>query len=81
MSSVKVVINDEAIQAILKGEEMQALISDLASQKVTEAGEGYDFSVKVGQKRCYANIYPATKEAWKDNMDNNTLEKIMRSSE
>lgn len=79
-SSVRIEIRDDGIQAILKGPEMQALVKELAEQKVSEAGEGYACSVKIGVKRCYANIYPETPEAKKDNLDNNTLEKIIRST-
>lgn len=71
----------EAIRQLLIGEEMQGIVAEYAAQKAAEAGEGYEYSVSVAPTRCLANIYPATKEAWKDNLDNNTLEKIIRVSE
>lgn len=81
MSSVRIEINDAAIQELLKSEEMQAIVGEYASQKAAEAGDGYGYNVKVGEKRCYANIFPETKDAWKDLRENNTLEKVIRSAE
>ena len=78
-SSVEIRLNSEGVQELLKSDEMQALLSELASSKAGQAGEGYEYSVKVGQRRAYANIYPASKEAYQDNLDNNTLEKVIRS--
>lgn len=79
MTDVKIVINDAGIQEILKGDEMQALLTEHAQAMVSQAGPGYEYAVKVGQRRAYCNIYPATKEAYQDNLDNNTLEKVIRS--
>lgn len=78
-SSVEIRLNSEGVQELLKSDEMQALLSELASPKAGQAGGGYEYSVKVGQRRAYANIYPASKEAYQDNLDNNTLEKVIRS--
>lgn len=77
--SVEIRLNSESVQELLKSDEMQALLSELASSKAGQAGVGYEYSVKVGQRRAYANIYPASKEAYQDNLDNNTLEKVIRS--
>ena len=78
-SSVEIRLNSEGVQELLKSDEMQALLSELASSKAGQAGGGYEYSAKVGQRRAYANIYPASKEAYQDNLDNNTLEKVIRS--
>ncbi len=78
-SSVEIRLNSEGVQELLKSDEMQALLSELASSKAGRAGGGYEYTVKVGQRRAYANIYPASKEAYQDNPDNNTLEKVIRS--
>lgn len=79
MTNVEIKLNSEGVQELLKSDEMQVLLSELASSKVGQAGGGYEYSVKVGQRRAYANIYPASKEAYQDNLDNNTLEKVIRS--
>ncbi len=81
MSSAKVVkfeLNSAGVQELLKSAEMQSILEGKAKEKAGEAGEGYACSVHVGQKRAYANIYPDTKEAYQDNLKNNTLEKVIR---
>ena len=73
-------LNSEGVKELLKSSEMQDILQELADEKAAEAGEGYAASVHVGQKRAYANIYPNTKEAVYDNLDNNTLEKVIRTT-
>ena len=48
-----------------------------AKSIATRAGEGYD--VFVGKTRANVSVYTATESAMKDNLDNNTLEKAVRS--
>lgn len=82
MSSYKVVkfeLNEAGVQELLKSAEMQGILKEHADAKASEAGEGYASSVHVGAKRAYANVYPDTHEAYLDNLDNNTLEKVIRT--
>ena len=76
---IKFELNSEGVQELLKGAEMQSILKDTAAEKAEAAGTGYDSDVHVGAKRAYANVFPATKEAYYDNLDNNTLEKVIRS--
>ena len=76
---IKFELNSAGVQELLKGGPMQGILGSLAAGKASQAGEGYDSDVHVGQKRAYANIFPATKEAAHDNYENNTLEKVIRS--
>ena len=78
MSKIVFERNSAGIQELLKSSEMQAALEEAAAKKAAEAGEGYEYSTHIGQKRAYINLYPATKEAAYDNYDNNTLERIMR---
>ena len=77
MSNVKFVPNDEGFQALLKGEAMQRILANLGKQKAMQAGHGYMSDVHVHQKRAVANIAPASPRAIKDNLDNNTLLKVI----
>lgn len=79
MSKVVFTLNRNGVRELLQSEEMQAVIDQYASAKVSEAGEGYAYDVKVGQSRTYANIYPETDAAKADNLTNNTLEKVIRA--
>lgn len=78
MSNVKIKLNDQGVQELLKGAAMQGILKEYGSRKASEAGEGYSYAVHVHQKRAVANIYPDTREAAQDNYDNNTLLKVVR---
>lgn len=71
-------LNSNGVRELLKSPEMQDIIDGYAQEKAHQAGAGYEADVRIGKKRCYANIYPITVEAAYDNMDNNTLEKVIR---
>ena len=76
---IRVELNRPGVQALLQGDAMQGIIGDHAEDKAREAGIGYNSEVHMGQKRCYANIFPDSKEAAADNYENNTLEKVIRT--
>lgn len=71
-------LNSDGVRELLQGAPMQAIIKEKAAAKARAAGKGYGSAVHVGQRRAYANIYPKTTEANKDNLKNNTLEKVIR---
>lgn len=75
---IKFELNSAGVQELLKSAGVQAAVSEAAAVKAAEAGKGYTYSSHVGARRCYANIYPNTKEAAHDNYENNTLEKVIR---
>lgn len=79
MANFKFVLNPEGVKELLQSPGMQAIIKETAAVKASEAGEGYAYDVKIGQKRAYANIYPETQKARQDNLENNTLEKVIRT--
>lgn len=79
MKLIKFKLNGAGVQELLQGEAMQNVLREAAEQKAAAAGEGYEASVMIGQKRAYANITAATDEAKADNLENNTLEKVIRS--
>lgn len=77
MSKFDLVLNDEGIQYLLKGPEMQGILSDIGRQKANAAGPGYESEVHVFQKRAAVHIFPTTYEASQDNYENNTLLKVV----
>ena len=79
MSSIRFELNGEGVRELMKSPEMQEVLRGHAQNKAAEAGDGYESGVHIGQKRAYANIYPGTREAYYDNLDNNTLEKVIRA--
>lgn len=76
---IKFELNEAGVQELLKSESIMAAVESAAAAKAAQAGEGYTYTVRVGAKRAYANVYPDTKESAKDNYKNNTLEKVIRS--
>lgn len=77
MSNVRIELNDEGIQALLKSSEMQSLLSEVAGQRAASAGAGYGSEVHVFQKRTVAHVFPVTMEASRDNYYHNTLLKVV----
>lgn len=73
----KFVLNRAGVRELMQSEEMQDVLLDHAKSIATRAGEGYD--VFVGKTRANVSVYTATESAMKDNLDNNTLEKAVRS--
>ena len=78
-SGIRFELNSAGVQELLKSAEMKAVLQKYAADKAAAAGEGYESDVHTGQKRAYANVYPGTTKAYYDNLDNSTLEKVIRS--
>lgn len=76
---LKVELNrSEVSKQILKGEGTVNLCQRLAKDMQSRAGEGYETSTYKGRNRVNVSVGAGTKEAYKDNMDNNTLLKAMK---
>lgn len=79
MAKVRIKLNSAGVRELLKSPEIRKVVETEAAKKAQQAGEGYSSEVHVGQKRLYANVFPATRKAARDNFENNTLEKVIRS--
>lgn len=77
MDNFRLELNDTGIQALLKGNEMQGYLKEIAGSKAAAAGPGYESEVHVFSKRAVAHVYPGTFEAAQDNYKNNTLLKVV----
>ena len=76
---LKVELNrSEVSKQTLKGEGTVSLCQRLAKDMQSRAGEGYETSTFKGRNRVNVSVGAGTKEAYKDNMENNTLLKAMR---
>lgn len=76
MSNIKVELNDEGVRELLKSPEMDAIIQAKAAA-ITAGLKGYDSDLHHYKKRNAVNIFPATKEAAKDNWENHTLTRLL----
>ena len=79
MNKLKVELNSEGIQELLKSNEMHAILTEYAANVAQQAGAGYTFAVHEFHDRAGANVYPDTPEASRDNYENNTLLKVIGS--
>lgn len=73
MDNVKFELNLAGLNELMKSSEMQSVLESAASQAVGNAGGGYGSRVHVANWVAIANVYPTTRQAAKDNLDNNTL--------
>lgn len=71
-------LNRAGVRALLKSSEMQDILADVASTIRGRAGEGYEQDVHVGKNRANAMVWPASKRAKKDNLENNTALKAVK---
>ena len=74
----KIVLNSAGVREMLKSPEMKALLSERAHTIAGRAGTGYETDVFTGRNRANASVFASTKEAFSDNLKNNTLLKSLR---
>jgi len=74
---MKFKLNSAGVKALLQGTEMQAVLNQTAQAVSMRAGDGYEAEPHVGQRRAYANVYPATQQAYRENNEFNTLLKAL----
>lgn len=78
MSSFKFELNRKGVSELLKGQEIQKVLSEKASEIKGRAGDGYVQDTKVGKTRANAMVYPDSAEAYFKNLKHNTLLKAIR---
>lgn len=76
--AVKFELNLQGLNELMKSEEMQKVLDDAAIEIQNRAGSDYAHRTHVASFVAISNVYPDSKEAAKDNYENNTLLKAMR---
>ena len=77
MSDIAFELDEEAVRdGILASPEMERFLGDLAK---SICPKGYTVDTKVGKNRANARISCGDGESRKDNLENNTLEKLIRT--
>ena len=66
------------IGQLLKSDGMREAVESAASGIAARAGSGYAYDAHLSSQRWNANVYPADPEAWEDQIENNTLLKVLR---
>jgi hypothetical protein len=77
-NKIKFELNRKGVSELLKGNEMQDLISDEVSRVKSNCGDEYASSVKVGRDRVQGFVETATEHAFFSNLHNNTLLKGLK---
>lgn len=77
MSKARIEINYAGVGQLLRSEEVQACVQEIAREKATGLGSGYGSDTYKAGTRVIASVYTETPEAAKDNLQNNTLLKVV----
>ena len=73
MSNIRIELNSAGIREMLKSSEMEALLGEIAGEVAGRAGTGYEHDTHMMPGRVVASAYASTSEAYRDNLNNNTL--------
>jgi hypothetical protein len=71
-------LDRRGVRELLNCEEMAQMVEETGKEIAQRCGEGYEAAPahRTGQ-RVASNVYPATKEAFYDNLEHNTLRKAI----
>lgn len=76
---IKFKLNRKGVRNMLKWESTAEECMSYAQKMQAAAGPGYEVERREYPERIGASVFPETYEAYQDNLDNNTLEKVRRS--
>ncbi len=77
MAKGKLKLRKEGVKEMLLSDEIKEVCEDQAEKVRARAGDGYEVSTYKGTNRVNASVRPVTQEAYKDNLENNTLMKAV----
>lgn len=78
MAKVHVELNSDGIVELMKSGEIMSILESHGRSMVSSLGEGYAMdSYSRGKSRGNVSVYAETQEAYKDNMNNNSLLKAV----
>lgn len=72
-------LDKKGVGELLKSDATRDVTRAAAEDFAARCGEGYEVEDKVAKTRTGFNVVAATEEAVNDNLDNNTLEKVLHS--
>ena len=73
MAKVVLELNQSGVRELLKSPEMAALLQEQADAIAGRCGDGYGTDTMLMETRVIASVFTDTKEAYRDNLDNNTI--------
>jgi len=78
MSKEKFKLNRAGVRELLQSNEMQQLLSSLATNIKSRCGSGYEQDIHVGENRANAMVWAESPQAKRENSENNTILKAVR---
>ena len=73
MAKVQFELNLPGLNELMKSAEMQAVTKAAGQAMASAAGEGFESKTHVGSFTAITSVYPATADAARKNMRENTL--------
>jgi len=80
MAKVKIELNRGGVRELLRSKEMMSECEKHARSAVNKLGEGYSISKHTGKNRVNVSVVANTREAIKENKEENTVIKAVMSS-
>lgn len=78
MSKVDIKLDYAAIgREVFKSPALEAQLDEIARQAAASLGEGYSHDTKLMPNRVIASVFTETEEAYRDNLENNTLARLV----
>lgn len=75
---VKVKLNYAGVGELLRSAEMKDCLAEIAAEKAAALGSGYGTDTYSAPTRVIASVFTETREAYQDNLQNNTLLKSLK---
>ena len=73
MSKIEIKLNYAGVGELLKSQEIADTVKEVAEQVAARAGDGYATDVYQAGTRVIASVYTGTRDAARDNLQNNTI--------
>lgn len=79
MSDIKIKLIKSGVRKLLRSDDMQSAVNSLAFRAQIRLGDGYEVTYRKGKNRVNAEVAAVSYEAKKDNLDNNSILKVVSS--
>ena len=77
MANVEFKLNRQGVRELLTSEEMKSVCESYASSTVSSLGDGYNYDSYIGKNRARATVRASSREAERDNSENNSMLKAV----
>ena len=78
MSNMRFELNKDGVAELMKSPEMMVICKGYADNALGRLGDGYEVSTYTGKTRVNASIKAVTREAMKEQYEDNSILKALR---